>query len=159
MTSVSPRLDPRVIALAHYASRALLEHVLARHGATFQQSVTLRVAALADGPVGRDHLVGQVTGSLKCTPEEAGSVVDELVNAGLLAPEGPSAVRITDAGRDLHTTTSAETAPISARVYAGLPEEDLAAAGRVLTLITERANRELATLAQGSAPTQDTAVS
>ncbi|KUL77964.1 MULTISPECIES: winged helix DNA-binding protein [unclassified Streptomyces] len=153
MTTTPPRLDPRVIALAHYASRALLERVLARHGATFQQSVTLRVAALADGPLERDHLAGQVTGSLKCTPEEARSVVDELVSAGLLAPEGPSAVRITDAGRETHTTTSAETAPISARVYADLPEEDLVAAGRVLTLITERANRELAAL------TQDTAAS
>ncbi|MFD7392050.1 MarR family transcriptional regulator [Streptomyces sp. NPDC059852] len=152
MTTTPPRLDPRVIALAHYASRALLERVLARHGATFQQSVTLRVAAVADGPVGRDELAGQVTGSLKCTPEEARSVVEELEGAGLLAPEGPSAVRITDAGRDLFTTTSAETAPLSARVYAGLPEEDLAAAGRVLTLITERANRELAALTRGTAP-------
>ncbi|MEU6546872.1 MarR family transcriptional regulator [Streptomyces sp. NPDC046859] len=146
MTTTSPRLDPRVLALAHYASRALLEHVLARHGATFQQSVTLRVAAVAEGPVEREHLIGQVTGSLKCAPQEARSVIDELVGAGLLAPEGPSAVRITDAGRALHTTTSAETAPVSARIYAGLPEEDLAVAGRVLTLITERANRELTAL-------------
>ncbi|MDI9829744.1 MarR family transcriptional regulator [Streptomyces sp. KAU_LT] len=151
MTTTPPRLDPRVIALAHYASRALLERVLARHGATFQQSVTLRVAALADGPVERDELVGQVTGSLKCAPEEARSVVEELAGAGLLAPDGPSAVRITDAGRELFTTTSAETAPVSARIYADLPEEDLAVAGRVLTLITERANRELAALTQDAA--------
>ncbi len=46
-TPAAPVLDPRVIALAHYAGRAVLENVLARHGATFQQSVTLRLVAVA----------------------------------------------------------------------------------------------------------------
>jgi DNA-binding MarR family transcriptional regulator len=55
-------------------------------------------------------------------------------------------VRITDAGRELFETTSAGTAPITARVYAGIPAEDLAAAGRVLSLVTERADAELAAL-------------
>ncbi len=138
--------NPRVIALAHYAGRALLENALARHGLTFQQSVTLRPAALADGPLDRDRLVADVVGSLKIDAAEAHAVVDELLAAGLLAPEGTSEVRITRAGRDLYETTSAETAPLTARIYAGIPEEDLAVAGRVLGLITERANRELAAL-------------
>ena len=56
-------------------------------------------------------------------------------------------MRITDAGRELFDRTSAETAPISARVYAGIPAEDLAAARRVLAHVTERANAELAALA------------
>ncbi|WP_369275069.1 MarR family transcriptional regulator [Streptomyces sp. R11] len=143
MTTTTPLLDPRVIALAHYASRALLERVLARHGATFQQSVTLRLVNVADGPVERDHLVDGVVGALKIEAAQAHSVVDELITAQLLAPQEPSQVRITDAGRELYERTSAETAPISARVYADIPTEDLAAAGRVLTLITERANAEL----------------
>lgn len=146
MTTTTPLLDPRVIALAHYASRALLERVLARHGATFQQSVTLRLVNVADGPVERDHLVDGVVGALKIDAAEAHSVVDELVAAQLLAPQEPSRVRITDAGRELYERTSAETAPLSARVYADIPTEDLAAAGRVLTLITERANAELAAM-------------
>lgn len=73
-------------------------------------------------------------------------MVDELISAGLLAAREPSQVRITDTGRQLFETTSAETAPITARVYAGIPEEDLAVAGRVLSLITERADEELAVL-------------
>ncbi|WP_406193800.1 MarR family transcriptional regulator [Streptomyces sp. NBC_01017] len=146
MTTTTPLLDPRVIALAHYASRALLERVLARHGATFQQSVTLRLVKVSDGPVERDHLVDSVVGALKIDASEAHSVVDELVAAELLAPQEPYRVRITDAGRELYERTSAETAPISARVYADIPTEDLAAAGRVLTLITERANAELAAM-------------
>lgn len=40
--------------------------------------------------------------------------------------------------------TSAESAGISARLCAGIPAEDLATAGRILTLVTERANAELA---------------
>ncbi|ELS58538.1 winged helix DNA-binding protein [Streptomyces viridochromogenes] len=148
MTNTTPLLNPRVIALAHYAGRALLESVLARHGVTFHQSVTLRLAAVADGPLERDGLVDGVVGALKIDGAEAHSVVDGLISARLLAPQEPSQVRITDAGRELYDRTSAETAPITARIYAGIPTEDLAAAGRVLTLIAERANGELATLAK-----------
>ncbi|MFE6617741.1 MarR family transcriptional regulator [Streptomyces sp. NPDC057740] len=146
--TTTPPLNPRVIALAHYASRALLENVLARHGATFQQSVTLRLVAVADGPVEREHVVGGVVGALKIDAADARSVVDELIGAGALAAQGPSLVRITDAGRELYERTSTETAPITARVYAGIPAEDLAVAGRVLRLITERADAEFAALAQ-----------
>jgi len=142
----APLVDPRVIALAHYAGRALLENVLARHGSTFQQSVTLRLAAVAEGQVGRDALVDGVVGALKIDAAEAHSVVDELIVAGLLAAQEPSAVRITDAGRERWASTSAATAPITARVYDGIPKEDLAVAGRVLTLITERANAEFAAM-------------
>ncbi|MCF1595098.1 MarR family winged helix-turn-helix transcriptional regulator [Streptomyces muensis] len=146
MTTPTPPLNPRVIALAHYASRALLENVLDRHGVTFQQSVTLRVVAVAGEPVEREHLVGGVVGALKIDAADAHSVVDELVTAGALAAQGPSLVRITDAGRELYERTSAETAPVTARVYAGIPAEDLAVAGRVLSLITERADAEFAAL-------------
>ncbi|MFE6171445.1 MarR family transcriptional regulator [Streptomyces sp. NPDC056464] len=143
MTTTTPLLGPRDIALAHYAGRALLEKVLARHGATFQQSVTLRLVAGTDEPIEREHLVDGVVGALKIDAAEAHAVVDELLAAELLAAQEPSRVRITDAGRELYDTTSAETAPISARIYAGIPTEDLAVAGRVLSLITERANAEL----------------
>ncbi|MDN3026915.1 MarR family transcriptional regulator [Streptomyces sp. S.PB5] len=145
-TTTPPLLNPRVIALAHYAARAVLEQVLARHDLTFQQSVTLRLAAVADGPVERDDIVGGVVDSLKIDAAAARSVVDELIAAELLAVPETAQVRITDAGRELYDTTSAATAPITARVYAGIPEADLAVAGRVLTLITERANAELADL-------------
>ncbi|MGN9758156.1 MarR family transcriptional regulator [Streptomyces sp. SD31] len=148
MTTATPLVNPRVIALAHYAARAVLERALDRHGATFQQSVTLRLAAVADGPVERDHVIDGVVGALKIDAAQAHSVVDELIAAELLAPQGPTKVRITDAGRELYDRTSAATAPITARIYAGIPTEDLAAARRVLALITERANAELAAAPQ-----------
>ncbi|MGI5430258.1 MarR family transcriptional regulator [Streptomyces sp. CA-179760] len=146
MTTTTQLVGPRVIALAHYAGRAILETVLTRHGVTFQQSVTLRLAAVAEGPVGREELVDGVTGALKVEATEAHGVVDELIAARLLAQGEASGVRITDAGRRLHDRTSGETAPITARIYDGIPAEDLAVAGRVLSLITERADAELAAL-------------
>ncbi|MET9761946.1 MarR family transcriptional regulator [Streptomyces sp. NPDC006372] len=154
MTTTTPLVDPRVIALAHYAARAVLENVLARHGVTFQQSVTLRLAATADGPVERERIVDGVAGALKNDAAEAQAVIDQLITAELLAPVEGAGVRITDAGRELYTRTAGETAPFTARIYAGIPEEDLAVAGRVLGLITERANAELNTLTQQTALTK-----
>lgn len=148
MTTTAPVLNSRVLGLAHYAARAVLEKVLAGHGLTFQQSVTLRLVALADEPVEREALVDRIVDSLKVEKARIRSVVEELVAAELVEtdPARPSRLRITDAGRESHTRSTAETAPISARIYAGIPAEDLATAGRTLTLITERANAELAAM-------------
>ncbi|GGW98195.1 winged helix DNA-binding protein [Streptomyces lomondensis] len=148
MTTTARPLGPRVIALAHYAGRALLENVLARHGVTFPQSVALRLAAVADGPVEREQLVDGVSGALKIGAAQAHGVIDELIAARLLTPDEASGVRITDAGRELYATTTGETAPITARIYDGIPAEDLAVAGRVLHLINQRTDAELAALAK-----------
>ncbi|MEV5171367.1 MarR family transcriptional regulator [Streptomyces flaveolus] len=148
MTTTAPRVDSRVIGLAHYALRAALERVLSPHGISFLQSVTLRLAALADGPVERAALVDGVVGTVKVDESDAGRAIEDLTAAGLLAPVGPSAMRLTDAGRAVYATSSAEAATVSARLYAGIAEEDRAVAGRVLTLLTERADAELAGLRQ-----------
>ncbi|MFH8839335.1 MarR family transcriptional regulator [Streptomyces sp. NPDC017868] len=146
MTTTAPTTNGRVIALAHYAARALLEGVLTRHGATFEQSVTLRAVVAAGGSVDRDRLVADVIGSLKADEPAVRGVIDGLTAARLLEqdPAQASRLRLTGAGRELYDSTTAETAEISARLYAGIPAEDLAVAGRVLTLVTERANAELA---------------
>ncbi|MBT2402075.1 MULTISPECIES: winged helix DNA-binding protein [unclassified Streptomyces] len=146
MTTTAPTVNARVIALAHYAGRALAEGVVARHGATFHQNVTLRVVVVAGGSIGRDELVADVTGSLKTDESFVRGVIEELTAAKLLEadPAQASRMRLTDAGRELYESTAAETAEIAARLYAGIPSEDLAIAGRVLALITERANAELA---------------
>ncbi|WP_327412010.1 MarR family transcriptional regulator [Streptomyces sp. NBC_01233] len=139
-------VNARVIALAHHAGRALLEDVLVRHGATFHQSVTLRAVVAAGGSIGRDALVGDVSGSLKTDGSVVRAVIEELT-AGKLLEEDPaqsSRVRLTDTGRGLYESTAAESAEIAARLYVGIPAEDLAVSGRVLALVTERANAELA---------------
>ncbi|WP_369142267.1 MarR family transcriptional regulator [Streptomyces sp. R44] len=146
MTTTAPTTNGRVIALAHYSARALLEGVLTRHGATFEQSVTLRAVAVAGDSIGRDELVTDVIGSLKAEESVVRGVIDDMTATKLLEqdPAADSRLRLTDAGRELYQSTTAETAEISARLYAGIPAEDLAVAGRVLTLLTQRANAELA---------------
>ncbi|MFJ4525815.1 MarR family transcriptional regulator [Streptomyces sp. NPDC088810] len=146
MTTTAPRADGRTIALAHYASRAVLEHVLTPHGIDYLQSIALRLTAVANGPVERADLAYGVVSAVKADEGDARRAIEGLAAAGLIAPEGPSSVRITAAGRELCATTSAEAAVFSARLYAGIPEEDRAAAGRVLSLVTERADAELAAL-------------
>lgn len=53
-------------------------------------------------------------------------------------------MRITDTGRALYERIVQETSAASARIWGGIPETDLLAAGRVLSLVAERANAELA---------------
>ncbi|MFE0451301.1 MarR family transcriptional regulator [Streptomyces sp. NPDC058914] len=145
MTTTALTVNGRVIGLAHYAGRAIVEHVLAGHGATFLQQITLRAAVVADGPLELDAIAAEVTGALKNDPSDVRAAVGELLDRGLLVSDGPL-VRPTEAGRELIATTAAETGEISARIYAGIAAEDLAVAGRVLSLVTERADAELAAL-------------
>ncbi|MFJ7205119.1 MarR family transcriptional regulator [Streptomyces sp. NPDC098789] len=145
MTTTAPLADARALGLAHYAARGVLEHVLARHGVTFQQQVALRAAVTADAPQTPDDLVDQVRSSLKADPADIRAALDELLAKRLLVADGAH-LRPTDAGRELLAAAAAETAPIGARVWGAIPTEDLAAAGRVLALVTERANAELAAL-------------
>ncbi|WP_432181921.1 MarR family transcriptional regulator [Streptomyces sp. NBC_00063] len=141
----APAADARALGLAHYAARGVLEHVLARHGITFQQQIALRAALTADAPQAPDDLVTHVQSSLKADPADIRATLDELLAKQLLDADG-ARLRPTDAGRDLLAAVGAETAPISARIWGDIPAEDLAAAGRVLALVTERANAELAAL-------------
>ncbi|MEV7520191.1 MarR family transcriptional regulator [Streptomyces sp. NPDC091371] len=144
-SATAPVADARALGLAHYAARGVLEQVLARHGMTFQQQVTLRAAATADAPRTPDELVAQVRDSLKADPADVHATFDELLARRLLVADGPHLLP-TDAGRELLAAVGAETAPVTARVWGGIPAEDLAAAGRVLALVTERANAEFAAL-------------
>jgi DNA-binding MarR family transcriptional regulator len=145
MTNTAPAADARALALAHYAARGVLEHVLARHGITFQQQVALRAVLTADAPPTPDELVAQVHDSLKADPADIRATADELLAKQLIVADGAH-LRPTDAGRELIAATSAETAPVAARIWGGIPAEDLAAAGRVLATVTERANAELSAL-------------
>ncbi|WP_405861726.1 MarR family transcriptional regulator [Streptomyces sp. NBC_00090] len=144
-TTTAPAANARALGLAHYAARGVLEHVLAQHGTTFQQQIALRAATTADAPQTSDDLVNQVRGSLKADPADIRATLDELLAKELLVEDGAH-LRPTDAAHELLAAIGADSGPISARIWGGIPEEDLIAAGRVLTLITERADAELAAL-------------
>lgn len=146
MTDPTPVVDGRLIGLTHYASRALLERVLARTGTTFAQSAILRTVADHGGRLERTSLVALVMNALKSTDEQAlRAAVEDLVAGGLLDVPAKDRVSLTERGRELLAETQAGGKEVAARLYAGIPREDLEAAGRVLTLVLGRANAELAT--------------
>ncbi|MGW2559461.1 hypothetical protein ACWCXB_09480 [Streptomyces sp. NPDC001514] len=146
--STTPTVNGQVIGQAHYATRAVLERVLARTGTTFEQSVALNATADsgADEGVEHDRLVARMTSTLKIGEASVLATIAELTEADLLetVPGDDAALRLTDAGRALNTGIRSEIAAITARLYGDLPPADLAAAGRVLTTVTERANAVLA---------------
>ena len=62
-----------------------------------------------------------------------------------MATDGAADVlELTEAGQSRHGRISAGVATITGRLYADLPVEDLVTARRVLGIITQRANQELA---------------
>jgi hypothetical protein len=101
---------------------------------------------MSGGSIDRSAFVSRVAGSLKISDAEAQARIAELATAQLLeAPDvDGSPVRVTDAGRQLHERIRSAVVAITDRMWGDLPAEDLAAAGRVLTTVLERANAELA---------------
>ncbi|MFF2513898.1 MarR family winged helix-turn-helix transcriptional regulator [Streptomyces sp. NPDC058086] len=142
MSIPTPPVNGQVIGLAHYASRAALEAVLARAGSTFNQSVALRAVSDQGGTVERDRLVGRLTGALKIEESVAEETVTEMTALELLTEADTSLVSLTEHGREVFEEIRTAGNEIAARLYAGIPAEDLATVGRVLTLVTERANAE-----------------
>ncbi|WP_042374943.1 MarR family winged helix-turn-helix transcriptional regulator [Streptacidiphilus neutrinimicus] len=144
--STTPTLNGQVIGQAHLATRALLDPVLDRSGTTFPQSAVLN--ALAAGDDDRARLVVRLAGNLKTTDAAVADVVAGLEASGLLeaAPGDGSRLRLTDAGRARNQHIRDAVAVLTERLYGDIPAEDLATAGRVLTLVTTRANAELAAL-------------
>ncbi|MFJ5725109.1 hypothetical protein [Streptomyces sp. NPDC093149] len=144
--SAAPTVNGQIIGQAHYATRAVLERLLAATGTTFHQSVALNATADHDAATERAGLVDRMTGTLKIDAEVAETVLAELAAAGLMeeVPGDTPRVVLTAAGRARHEANRAGIAEITARLYGDLPAEDLAVAGRVLTEVTARANAALA---------------
>ncbi|MFJ8764551.1 hypothetical protein [Streptomyces clavifer] len=135
-------VNGQIIGRAHYSTRAVLDGLLAESGTTFHQAVALNATA-DGGAMERELLTGLMTGTLKIDAEAAREVIDSLIAAGLLTHAG-TRVELTASGRALQDGIRAGTSRITALLYADLPAEDLATAGRVLTAVTERANAALA---------------
>jgi DNA-binding MarR family transcriptional regulator len=142
MSTAVPTLNGQVLGQAERASRAVLDRLLARVDTTFDQWVVLNLTGTTEPPPGRDQLVARMATGLRIAPATVQSTVDGLVAAGMLV-DG-AAMALTDQGRARFDTLRAELAEVTARLYGDLPAEDLATAGRVLTIVTERANAELA---------------
>jgi DNA-binding MarR family transcriptional regulator len=142
-------LTGQVIGRAHYATRALLERAVAPLGVDFPQVAALNALAddtLADdgAAVDQARLVHRMTSTLKIDEAAARAVLDHLVAADLATVDAGSRVRLTDAGRSVQDRVRSAVAALTARLYADIPTDEMSAAGRVLALVTQRADAELA---------------
>ena len=136
-----PPLSTQVIGQAESALGALLDPLLSRTGTTFHQWLVLTVTATGGGDIDHDQLVARVSGARKIDGAEVEAAIAGLDAAGLA--EGTSRVILTTAGLARFAEIRGALEEITARLF-DFPAEDLAAAGRVLAILTERANAELA---------------
>ena len=136
-----PPLNTQVIGQAESALGALLEPLLAGAGITFQQWLVLTVTAASGGRTDRGQLVARIAGARKIDPAEVESAIAELAAGGLATSTGPLA--LTGSGQDVYQRIRGAIEELNAELFA-FPSEDLATAGRVLSIVTERANAVLA---------------
>ena len=142
--SIYPSLNTRVIGQAEKTLNAILERQLAGTGLTETQWVILTLAVGSGGTVERDQFISQVAHALKIGDAAAQAHIADMVAAQQLqaASEG-TALTLTRNAQQLHTRIRTTIAEITQRLWGDLPAEDLATAGRVLSIITERASAEL----------------
>src|SRR5882757_6794320 len=143
--TTGPILDPRVLGRAETAHRALLDAVLGEAGATHQQWIALNISTLSPTELDRDRLVARLAIATKVDRHSAGVVVAELLAAELLAvpPGGCGPVRATAEGLELQRRIRGVFDEAIARLYLGIPAEDLTVLSRTLIEITARIDAEL----------------
>jgi DNA-binding MarR family transcriptional regulator len=121
----------------------LMDRVLAGTGGTFPQWVALNFTAVDGDSIDRGRLMAALTTALQIDEPAAEATIAELGHEGLLETAS-AAVALSDAGRQRYAAIRAAIDGISAPLYAGIPEDDLATTRRVLTTIAERADTQLA---------------
>ncbi|HET6870806.1 MAG TPA: hypothetical protein VFH80_33150 [Solirubrobacteraceae bacterium] len=140
--STTPTFSTQLIGQTEKTLNAILDRLLAGTGLTEPQWVTLTVAVMSGGSIDREAFVSRIASSLRISDRDARARIDELAAAQLFESDD-STVAVTDAGKELHARIRGAVVEITDRMWGDLPPEDLAAAGRVLTTVLERANAEL----------------
>lgn len=140
--STAPPLNGQVIGMTHYATRALLQRALDTVEMSFEESVVLGLVATSDAPIDRDDVVSRTTSGLKVGERAVLETLSHLEAAGLVS--AGSVITVTDDGRTRQRFIREHVESITEALYGDLPAGDLAVVGRVLTMVTERANSMLA---------------
>lgn len=143
--STAQSLNPQILGRAENAHRALLERILAGTGVTYSGWVALNLVASNEPAIGKGRLVELLAGALKGDEPAAHETIAGLRNAHLVEPveEDEGQVRLSEAGRALFGEARAGVQAAVTRLYAGLSSEQLAVAGRVLSVLTTRIEAEL----------------
>jgi hypothetical protein len=140
-----PTLSTRVIGQAEKTLGAILNRQLAGSGLTEPQWVILTLAVTSGGTAGRDQFTRMVADALKISEADAWAIVGDMIRAQQLQITGEGAtVTVPAAAQQLHNQIRTTITEITQRLWGDLPADDLATAGRVLAIITDRANAELA---------------
>lgn len=140
-----PTVSTRVIGQTERSLGAILDRQLAGTGLTEPQWLILTLAVTSGGTLDRAQFTRQVSGALKIGEAEAAALIAAMLAAQQLEPASSgSALAVSAAARKLHSEIRSIIAEITERLWGDLPAEDLATAGRVLSIITERASAELA---------------
>jgi DNA-binding MarR family transcriptional regulator len=143
MTDHAPLLTPRTIGETENALRALLTQTLDGTGLDYPHWVTLTMVARSPSPMSVAELAPRLGGSLKIDRTAAVALIDDLQEHQIL-DESADPVAITADGTALFQRLDAEIGGLTRQIWAGLDEDDLAAAYRVHATITHRANELLA---------------
>jgi hypothetical protein len=138
-------LNPQVIGKAETALGALLGPILTEAGCTFEQWVILAIVNADGTPADRAQLVARVIDARKIAAADVEAAIGKLTADGLLS-SGPGTVGLTGAGEDLHRRVRARITEVTSGIF-DFGADDLATTGRVLAIVTDRANAFLASQA------------
>lgn len=125
------------------ALNAILDQQLAGIGITEPQWVALTLTVTGGGAATTDVLA-RISEALKVDTAAARARVNELADLGLVRVDDNGVVAATDEGAARWQRVREAIGPITDQMWGDLPEADLAAAGRVLTVVLARANARLA---------------
>lgn len=142
--SATPAFSARLIGETEKTLNAILDRHLAGSGLTEQHWITLTLAIVSGGSIDRDELVRHVVSGAKFSEQDVRARVSELVGRQLLDDSTSPEVTVTDVGTQLHAQIRAANAELTERLWGDLPADELATTGRVLGIVLERANAELA---------------
>ncbi|WP_020386965.1 winged helix DNA-binding protein [Kribbella catacumbae] len=144
MATSTQAFGPSLIGQTEKTLNAILDRQLAGTGITEPQWVTLTLAVVGGGTIDRAELIRRVNGATKFSEASVAERIAELTAAGYLRDGGEGHVQVSDAGQAQWTEVRTVLGPITQGLWGDLPAEDLAAAGRVLNTILNRANAVLA---------------
>jgi len=141
-----PTLSTQVIGQAESALGAISGPLLARTGTTFHQWLVLTLTAASGGAIDRDQLITRITTARKIDDSTVAAAITELTDAEVMQvlPGDGSRVGLTDAGQARYRQIRTALDEVTGRLFGDLPAEELAIAGRILTIVTARADAELA---------------
>jgi hypothetical protein len=144
--TVEPTLNGMIIGQAEAATRAVLDGFLASNGTSFLPWVLLTLITRAGGRIQKNELLLQVRRSRKLAEPPIVAALGQVCADGYVRVDAgdPRMIEMTSAGSVLYERLRAGVDSITTRLYANLSADDLKTTSRVLMVLTERANAELA---------------